>query len=809
MIIKKIKIRNFRNFENIEKEFSNGLNVLKGPNEAGKSSLLNALELSMFGDATSSSTEIQTQRRWNSDILFLIEVHFQDEKGVYIISRDYENKKNILNLPDGTTLRDKKRIQEKLIELIGLPSEKCFLSTICISQDEIKKINAGLPEIKKLLEEKISGGGIDLNEILKSLDKESKELKRAGPQNPGLIKQAENKRNELEPQLAYLKEKVYKLENNRIELLQVWEKLPKLSEEIQFKTETIENARKYLDIKRRFDEISKKYDEIEKTITRRKTGEEALEKIVKNLKDIEKELKDKEGRFKEGERFLKLVAKRDEFTQKSKKLSDDINKLTTLKKELSDIRSKISKKKEIDQKDYRNVISLPGEIAGVEAGLSSQEIIVSLLPKKKFNLLFKIDDSNEKTQALKEKLEITGKTRIQLKINDLVNIDILNKGKQVQAISEELRRKRSVLRSMLKRYEVTSVKELESAWNEFRRLKESEKEKTIEYETILGERKVEEIENEKKEYSEKIESLNKELIKIKEYSIKTEEIEVLETEVEKLRNKREQLKESVDKNLGALEELKKEEELEEEKKAVAKGLAIYQAEFERLELFKCTGEDFLEKESELKKLKESLPRLEGKKEFLEISIKENENVGAEDVVDLEEKLSFKEEEIYKLKRKIEIDSIIAEMLLRARIQTVKDVSDNLSLKIGENLSYITDGKYNKIRLGENLDMILWSDKKNDWIDAQSSYQELSSGTLDQLFLAARFALTEILTPGRNLPIFMDDPFAHFDPKRRAKALELCKKLTEKHQVLIFTCHDYCDEFADEKLILSDEVRREE
>jgi uncharacterized protein YhaN len=255
--------------------------------------------------------------------------------------------------------------------------------------------------------------------------------------------------------------------------------------------------------------------------------------------------------------------------------------------------------------------------------------------------------------------------------------------------------------------------------------------------------------------------------------------------------------------------LKEEEELEEEKKAVAKNLAIYHAEFERLEMFKCTGEEFLKKESELKKLKENLPKLEGEKEFLEINIKENENVGAEDVVDLEEKLSFKKEEIYKLKRKIEIDSIIAEMLFRARIQTIKDVSDDLGLKIGENLSYITNGRYNKIRLGENLDMTLWSDKKNDWIDAQSSYQELSSGTLDQLFLAARFALAEILTPGRNLPIFMDDPFAHFDPKRRAKALELCKKLTEQHQVLIFTCHDYCDEFADEKLILSDEMRREE
>lgn len=805
MTIKKIKIRNFCNFENIEMEFSKGLVVLKGPNEAGKSSLLNALKLSVFGDATSSSAEIQMQKRWNSDELFLLEVHFQDDNGTFIISRDYENKKNILNLPDGTTLKDKKRIQEKITKLIGLPSEKCFLSTICISQDEIKKIDAGLPEIKKLLEEKISGGEVDLNEILKSLDKENKELKKAGPKNPGLIKRAENKRNELESQITHLKEKVHKLENYRIELSQVSEKLPKLKEDTQLKIEAIENAKKYLDKKKHYDGISKKYDEIEKTIIRRKTSEEKLKTLSARAEILKKELNNKKEKLRKGQEFIGLFEKKDIYTREIKKLSSDIKKITTLEKELAHIEKEISKKKEIDKKDYRNAPLLRGEIDNFKKALSAQEITVSLLPKKKFTLLFKIDDLDQETQELKvkEKTKITGKTHVQLAIDDLVDISILSKGEKIQVILEELRRKESNLRSIFRRYNATNIEELENIWNELQGLKESINNKTIEYKAVLNNRKINEIKNKRNEYLKQRELLDNDLNKIKRYSISIKTIEDLEEGVKKLSKQYEKLKEEMYKNKGALEELKEEDKLEEERKAVAKELAIYKAELEKLEIFKCTGEEFMKKESELKKLKENLSKLEARKEFLEMVIKENENIGVEDIADLEEKSSFKEEEIYKLKRKIEIDNIISEMLFSARIQTIRDISDNLSRKIGENLSYITSGRYNKIRLGENLDIKLWSDKKGNWIDAQNPYQELSSGTLDQLYLAARFALTEILIPGKNLPIFMDDPFTHFDSERRTRVLELCKKLSEKHQILIFTCFDYSDEFAEKILKVSE------
>jgi predicted ATP-dependent endonuclease of OLD family len=49
MALKKIKIVNFKVFENLEVEFTDGLNILVGNNEVGKSTILEAVHLALTG----------------------------------------------------------------------------------------------------------------------------------------------------------------------------------------------------------------------------------------------------------------------------------------------------------------------------------------------------------------------------------------------------------------------------------------------------------------------------------------------------------------------------------------------------------------------------------------------------------------------------------------------------------------------------------------------------------------------------------------------------------------------------------------
>jgi uncharacterized protein YhaN len=74
--------------------------------------------------------------------------------------------------------------------------------------------------------------------------------------------------------------------------------------------------------------------------------------------------------------------------------------------------------------------------------------------------------------------------------------------------------------------------------------------------------------------------------------------------------------------------------------------------------------------------------------------------------------------------------------------------------------------------------------------------ELSQGARDQVYLSARLALSDLIFGDARPPLLMDDPFVKFDPERREAALKLCKDLAADRQIILFTCHDGYDAFAD-------------
>ncbi len=70
-----------------------------------------------------------------------------------------------------------------------------------------------------------------------------------------------------------------------------------------------------------------------------------------------------------------------------------------------------------------------------------------------------------------------------------------------------------------------------------------------------------------------------------------------------------------------------------------------------------------------------------------------------------------------------------------------------------------------------------------------SSAELSTGTAQQLYLALRIALIETLDHvGAGLPVLMDDVLVNFDPGRKRGAAEAIRHLATHRQVVLFTCH---------------------
>ncbi len=77
---------------------------------------------------------------------------------------------------------------------------------------------------------------------------------------------------------------------------------------------------------------------------------------------------------------------------------------------------------------------------------------------------------------------------------------------------------------------------------------------------------------------------------------------------------------------------------------------------------------------------------------------------------------------------------------------------------------------------------------------------LSQGTLDQIYLAIRFALIDHLDEGQeSLPVFLDEVFVNWDRDRRARCYDIFSEAAARRQVFVFTCHPWLAEEMEQAL----------
>ena len=75
-------------------------------------------------------------------------------------------------------------------------------------------------------------------------------------------------------------------------------------------------------------------------------------------------------------------------------------------------------------------------------------------------------------------------------------------------------------------------------------------------------------------------------------------------------------------------------------------------------------------------------------------------------------------------------------------------------------------------------------------------EEMSEGTLDQLYLALRLAALDIRrTAGVDLPVILDDVLMTSDEDRSGAMLEALAEFARENQVMVFTHHRHIAEVA--------------
>ena len=112
-------------------------------------------------------------------------------------------------------------------------------------------------------------------------------------------------------------------------------------------------------------------------------------------------------------------------------------------------------------------------------------------------------------------------------------------------------------------------------------------------------------------------------------------------------------------------------------------------------------------------------------------------------------------------------------------------SPQLSRRTAEIFQELTEGRYTGAALDRSFH--LTAQPAGDPIDRD--IQLLSAGTADQLYLAARLAICQLVLPAeKEIPLILDDALANFDDDRCAAALRWLRREAEHRQILLFTCH---------------------
>jgi DNA repair exonuclease SbcCD ATPase subunit len=235
------------------------------------------------------------------------------------------------------------------------------------------------------------------------------------------------------------------------------------------------------------------------------------------------------------------------------------------------------------------------------------------------------------------------------------------------------------------------------------------------------------------------------------------------------------------------------DQLERRQRLAARALAEEREKLtDDLKSTTLTPEQYVKYENIVKGLQKKNEQLNRRKLACEVGI-ERAQFSTEDQIKGEETLEALEDMLLREHRKVRILELTKDFISRARTETLVSANELLRTEIQRNFETFTDGKYDSVMIGEgSLDFHIYSKEKRDW----ARPEELSSGAIDEFYLACRLALVRLIYGDRKLPLILDDPFINFDGLRLARTLKFLDNLSRDHQIIIFTLGTIYDNIAD-------------
>lgn len=233
------------------------------------------------------------------------------------------------------------------------------------------------------------------------------------------------------------------------------------------------------------------------------------------------------------------------------------------------------------------------------------------------------------------------------------------------------------------------------------------------------------------------------------------------------------------------------EQLEAATKARAENTAALTALIERCGADSATGADAVLVEQaehidgQVDMLDSTIGQLGGRRGEIFEAIRTAES--SHGIERLAAELAFANQRLESFTRSYVISLLAKTMLERGVAHFAGEGSPGVMDSASKVFAQLTGGSYSGIESPEGDDQNLYVVGADG---ARKTVDQLSVGTVEQLYLAIRFgALLALPTRGRNLPVLLDEVLANYDAARAEYAFDAIAALAANRQVIYFTCQE--------------------
>lgn len=791
MIIKSLKLAPFAGMNDLEVAFAPGLNVLFGPNEAGKSTVVEGLYAALFQQIklkrsirADQEFHLRARRYPDGDHAHL-QVTFKAEKESYQLTKHWQQGSSYINLIQGQSkMADEEAVREKMAAILHygpqtyanvlFARQSSFQNTLEELQQDTDTNNTIDGILKKAV---MQLDGVSVEALRRKLDNNIEQL---GKRWDMTIHQPENNRtiqNPYKTGVGEVLQAYYKQESLRMELQAVKKgetAMESLSAEIKAVKNSLDDATRQLET----------YERIEPQVIERETIElkqVQLNKEYRQLVEINKEwpvreaeqisLKEQVPALQEKMASLKvelaqlhqwqlleqdraLVAKADQLKTNIEKAAKDVDQLAYITEALV---------QELEEQEK----SLRYAETSMEAAT-----LVAILDKAPASV--KVTAGFHQPVALKEGQQITanGSLRFEMGENENAFSFRVNAGEidfeQVKILHAAADAKKT---DILKQLNVSSEKEAKQLLRDKKEAEQALGQLQQTYTSVVGDKDLDKV----RESLEK--TKGSPLRTIKEV---TSELDVTEKQwqdqhrqmlmVEGQLNQWTKAYKDHDHLLEALMETKT--TIKQHEAALEK-LATLPEGFQN-------ATEFRQHVSQLRKTKNALSeQLYEKKQALSDL---QHNLPDDSSEELSRALVEAEDDFGKKKSHLSRLVIIRETLEKVVHRLDKDSAKPLEESFRRYLGLMTDHRYQAVSLDESFQIQIRHHGNRNIVPSL-----FSAGTYDSVALAFRFALIDQLFPEKETVIVLDDCLVNLDPQRKASTIQLIQKKAEQHQIIFTTC----------------------